>query len=72
MTTQELLDAKAAYHRLVTGQSAREFQDSNGERVAYNAANADRLLAYIRTEDPTYLVVGDLRQRISPPFGFVF
>ncbi len=48
MTLQEQLDeAKAQYHLLVTGQVARVFVDQNGERIEYVAANAGRLAAYI-------------------------
>lgn len=48
MTLQEQLDeAKAQYHLLVTGQAARVFVDQNGERIEYVAANAPRLAAYI-------------------------
>ena len=42
-----LNDARAKYHDVVTGTSARVFVDQNGERVEYTAANADRLKAYI-------------------------
>jgi len=48
MTLQERLDdAKAAYHELLTGRSARVVVDQNGERVEYTPANAARLAAYI-------------------------
>ena len=47
-TTAELLsEAKAAYHRLVTGAAAVEIRDSNGESIRYTSANASRLKAYI-------------------------
>lgn len=36
-----------AYHRLMTGQSAVEFRDQNGEMVRYSAVNASRLQGYI-------------------------
>lgn len=48
MTTQDMFDeAVEKYHLLLTGQSAVEFQDQNGERVRYTTANAERLLSYI-------------------------
>ena len=48
MTLEEqLADAKAQYHLLVTGQAAKVYVDQNGERVEYVAANAARLAAYI-------------------------
>lgn len=47
-TTQQLLDeARAAYHALMIGSSARVVVDQNGERVEFTAANAMRLQAYI-------------------------
>lgn len=45
----DLADAEAAYHKLMTGRSARVFVDSNGERVEYTAASADKLANYIRS-----------------------
>lgn len=48
MTLEEqLADAQAQYHLLVTGQAAKVYVDQNGERVEYVAANASRLAAYI-------------------------
>jgi len=49
-TTQTLLnDAKAAYHRLQMGTSARVVVDYNGERVEYTAANRVSLAQYIQS-----------------------
>ncbi|AET42273.1 head-tail adaptor Ad1 [Ruegeria phage DSS3-P1] len=45
---EQLADAKAQYHLLVTGQQAKVFVDQNGERVEYTAANRSALLAYIQ------------------------
>lgn len=42
-----LLDARIALHKLLTGQAAKVFVDQNGERIEYVAANANRLSAYI-------------------------
>lgn len=42
-----LQDAEQAYHRLMTGQSAVEFRDSNGELVRYSAISATKLMGYI-------------------------
>lgn len=48
-TTQELLtQAQSAYHALMTGTSAREVVDQNGERVTFTPANKANLLQYIR------------------------
>lgn len=43
----QLNSARTAYHKLMTGTSARVFVDQNGERVEYTSANSDRLRAYI-------------------------
>lgn len=71
MTPEQLADAKLKYHLLVTGGSAREVVDQNGERISFNAANADRLLAYIRFYDPTFMAV-PAAARVSPPIRFFF
>ena len=42
-----LQEAETAYHRLMTGQAAVEFRDSNGEMVRYSAISANKLNAYI-------------------------
>lgn len=42
-----LQEAEQAYHRLMTGQSAVQFRDSNGELVQYSAISARQLQAYI-------------------------
>ncbi len=44
---EQLRAAKQAYHDLMTGKSARVVVDSDGSRVEYSAANADRLRAYV-------------------------
>lgn len=44
---EQLADAKAKYHLLVTGAAPRVFVDQNGERIEYAPANAARLSMYI-------------------------
>jgi hypothetical protein len=58
MATQEelLTEAKAAYHRLMLGESVVEVRDQSGESIRYQAATASRLLAYIRQMEPTFLL----------------
>jgi hypothetical protein len=46
-TPQLLNEARVAYHKLVTGLSAREVVDQNGERVTFTAANRQALYNYI-------------------------
>jgi len=45
---QKLAQARAAYHNLMIGRSAREVVDQNGERVTFTAANKQHLYNYIR------------------------
>jgi len=45
--TTRLAEAEDALHKLRLGQTARTYVDQNGERVEFNAANADRLRGYI-------------------------
>jgi hypothetical protein len=47
--SERLVEAEDAYHRLMTGTSAVELRDSNGEMVRYTPANAYRLSAYIES-----------------------
>lgn len=44
---EKLAEAEAAYHKLMTGASARVVVDQNGERVEFTAASAPRLYYYI-------------------------
>jgi hypothetical protein len=68
-TTQQLLDeARAARHKLVTGQLARVFMDQNGERVEFVATNIAQLDAYIATLEATLAGVSRARK----PIGFIF
>jgi gpW len=60
-TAEQLAEAQAAYHALMTGKSARVVVDQNGERVEFTAINAERLLAYIETLKLTSPSRGPLR-----------
>jgi hypothetical protein len=44
---QKLEAAETAYHKLMTGESARVVVDQNGERVEFTAINVARLAEYI-------------------------
>ena len=44
---EKLVQAEAAYHALMIGESARVVVDSSGERVEYTATNSAKLEAYI-------------------------
>lgn len=47
--TAYLAEAEAAYHALMTGQSAVQVRDQNGETVTFVAANKSDLMAYIQS-----------------------
>lgn len=47
-TTTLLQEARAAYHSLLLGTSARELVDQNGEKVVYTPANKTALYNYIQ------------------------
>lgn len=50
MATQQQLDqATAAYHNLMTGKMASVVVDQNGERVEFAKTDASKLLAYIQS-----------------------
>lgn len=69
----QLQQAKSAYHDLQTGQSVRVFVDQNGERVEYSAANAVRLLGYIRQlEQAIKTGKCDIFSNVRGPIGFTF
>ena len=44
----QLAAARAAYHNLMIGRSAREVVDQNGERVTFTATNKQQLYSYIK------------------------
>ena len=69
LTTQSLLDdARAAYHRLMTGTQVVEVRDQNGEMVRYNLASAARLLDYIQTLNDEL----NPRRRVNGPMQVFF
>ena len=44
---EQLVEAEAAYHALMTGEAVVEVRDSDGSSVRYSASNASRLKSYI-------------------------
>lgn len=73
LTTQQLFDdAVEKYHLLQTGQAAVEFQDQNGERVRYTAANAARLLNYIGVLAGALGVPNPFAAKANAPLRFHF
>lgn len=65
-----LVEAEAAYHALMIGQSARVVVDSNGERVEYTAANSAKLEAYIQSLK--YKIANGGKSSRPGPAGVVF
>lgn len=67
-----LAAARAAYHRLMTGQSARVVVDQNGERLEFTSVSASGLAAYIA--DLTAQIAGRLGCAVPAPrpIGFIF
>lgn len=71
IVTQQLADARSAYHSLMTGTSARVIVDQNGERVEFTAINRGALSAYI-LELEGMLALTPATYRVSPPAQFFF
>ena len=55
-----LVEAKQAYHDLVTGTKARVVVDTNGEKVEFTAPNRQALYAYIQ----------ELERVLCPPSSY--
>jgi len=66
---QRLEEAKAARHKLATGQLARVFMDQNGERVEFVATNIGLLDAYIQRLESE---ANPSTYRAPRPIGFLF
>jgi hypothetical protein len=67
----QLAQAESAYHKLLTGTSARVVVDQNGERVEFTAANRSALYGYIldlRAQIDNGVTVPTMRT----PIRFVF
>lgn len=48
VTSEMLVEARAARHRLLTGGGVYQFRDQNGEQVSYAKTDLNKLDAYIR------------------------
>lgn len=67
LTVQQRLDeARTAYHLLMTGRSAREVVDQNGERVTFTAANKANLYNYIRELESQLPTAVPVAQQYAP------
>ena len=68
--TEQLAEARAAYHELITGKAARVVVDQSGERVEFVAANSQKLYLYIQSLE-RQLGVSAVVQPVGPA-GFTF
>jgi hypothetical protein len=66
-----LEQARAARHKLITGQMARVFMDQNGERVEFTQTNIANLDRYIR-ELEAEVSPSAARLKAPRPIGFTF
>lgn len=75
LTTQQLVDnltdARAQYHDLITGKAPRVVVDQNGERVEFVAANSQKLYLYIQQLE-ALVGSGTITPFTRGPAGFVF
>lgn len=69
---EQLTDAKAAYHELVMGRSARVVIDQNGERVEFVAANRMQLYLYIQDLERQLSALSSITLPSNGPAGFLF
>lgn len=67
-----LAEAEAAYHRLMSGQSARVVVDQNGERVEFSSVSAGSLYAYIARLRAELAPLLGCPVRVNRPLGFTF
>jgi len=66
-----LAQAESAYHKLLTGTSARVVVDQNGERVEFTAANRAALYGYI-LDMREQMATGATVSTPRAPLRFVF
>lgn len=67
-----LAEAEAAYHRLMSGQSARVVVDQNGERVEFSSVSAGSLYAYILRLKTQLAPLLNCPLPVNRPIGFTF
>lgn len=65
-----LIEARAAYHKLMTGTALIELRDQNGESVRFSAVRRSDLYAYI--QDLERQIDSPTKVRPNRPIGFVF
>lgn len=67
-----LAEAEAAYHRLMSGQSARVVVDQNGERVEFTSISSSALYAYILRLKTQLAPLTGCPLPVTRPIGFTF
>jgi hypothetical protein len=68
--SEQLEEARAAYHDLITGKAARVVIDQNGERVEFVAANRQALYTYIQRLEAQ--IAGSSSPPSNAPARFIF
>jgi Cys-tRNA synthase (O-phospho-L-seryl-tRNA:Cys-tRNA synthase) len=69
---EQLAEAKAAYHELLTGRAARVVIDQNGERVEFVAANRSALYVYIQSLERQIAETTTVLPPSNAPARFLF
>lgn len=70
---QKLVEARAAYHKLMVGQSSRVVVDgADGSRVEFTVANRAALYQYIRDLETRLNPDSTAAARAYRPMGFFF
>jgi hypothetical protein len=69
-TLEQLTEARAAYHRLMTGTSAVEVTDQNGDKAVFNRIDSNKLYAYIQRMEAQLYPCSPAA--ITGPAGFFF
>lgn len=67
---EQLTDARAAYHDLMTGKAPRVVLDQNGEKIEFVAANSAKLYIYIQSLERQLTTETPAQSR--GPAGFLF
>jgi len=68
----QYLEAKVAYHQLMTGQMARVVVDQSGQRVEYANANRELLGAYLANLHAQVCPPEAIARTMGGPASFIF
>lgn len=64
-----LIEARSAYHSLITGTLARVVVDVDGSRVEFSATNRQQLYAYIQELEG---LIAPTTPAVTGPLGYYF